>query len=323
MAIKAYLFDAQGVDHPEQLEHGLTNSVGDAQLLWVNATDPSDEDLGQISSAFKIRKDVLKSVLRSTTQPRIDTSDDYVHITVLAPLAEGRHFKASQLDLFAGPNYVIALHTGAIDFLDSFNEQTSGDTKLGELDSGTFLVALLNRFINRYFELLDELGAEVDKLDERALNNRSGQTFLTRIVQLRHQVSEVRWILSPHRQVFATLAGPDFGKVAFLDSTADFAGLLDRLEKALDGVENTREMVIGSFEVFTTVTAHNTNQSVRLLTIITVVIGLSGVIAGVMGMNFTDWDFFHTGAFGFLVVIAGIVLLAVATLALAKWRNLF
>jgi magnesium transporter len=323
MPVKVYLFDAEGEDHPEELHDGLAGSIGEKQLLWVNAADPSEDDLRQIAAALNIKESVLDYAMSPTRHPRIETEDNYVSMTVMAPLVEGPHFKTTPIALVAGPNYVAALHNGTIDFLDSFDEQTRGDTKLGELDSGTFLVALLNRFINRYFELLDDLGVEVDRLDERALSNRKGQTFLNRIVQLRHQVSELRWILSPHRQVFATLAGPDFGKVAFVDSTADFVGLLDRMEKALNGVEITREMVIGSFEVYTTVTAHNTNQSVRLLTIITVVVGLSGVIAGAMGMNFTDWEFFHTGAFGFTTVVVGMVLLAVVTLALAKWRNLF
>jgi magnesium transporter len=323
MSVKAYLFDAEGADHPQELHDGLAGSISEKQLLWVNAADPSEEELRQIAAALNIEVDVLHRAISPTRHPRIETVGSYVNMTVMAPLVEGKHFKATPLALVAGPNYVVALHNGTIDFLDSFDEQTRGDTKLGELDSGTFLVAMLNRFINRYFELLDDLGVEVDRLDERALSSRKGHTFLNSIVQLRHQVSELRWILSPHRQVFATLAGPDFGKVAFVDSTADFAELLDRMEKALNGVEVTREMVIGSFEVYTTVTAHNTNRSVRLLTIITVVVGLSGVIAGAMGMNFTDWEFFHTGAFGFTVVVAGMVLLALVTLALAKWRNLF
>lgn len=323
MSVKAYLFDAEGADHLEELHDGLAGSISEKQLLWVNATDPGEEDIRQIAAALNIKEDMLDYAMSATRHPRIETEGNYVSMTVMTPLVDGKHFKATPLALVAGPNYVVALHNGTIDFLDSFDEQTGGDTKLGELDSGTFLVGMLNRFINKYFELLDDLGEEVDRLDERALSNRKGQTFLNRIVQLRHQVSELRWILSPHRQVFATLAGPDFGKVAFVDSTADFAGLLDRMEKALNGVEITREMVIGSFEVYTTVTAHNTNQSVRLLTIITVVVGLSGVIAGAMGMNFTDWEFFHTGAFGFTVVVVGMALLAVVTLALAKWRNLF
>jgi Mg2+ and Co2+ transporter CorA len=323
MSIESYLFDAQGADHREKLRDGLAKSIGDDQLLWIDATDPSEEELGQITGALGLKESALAAATRPTRHPRIENHNDFVHMTVMAPLCEGKHYKGTPVELIAGRNYVVALHREAIDFIQSFDEQTHGDTKLGELDSGTFLTAILNRFINRYFELLDDLGLEVDRLDERALKSRRGQTFLNRIVQLRHQVSELRWILAPHRQVFATLAGPDFGKVAFVDSTADFAGLLDRMEKALSGVEVTREMVIGSFEVFTTVTAHNTNESVRLLTIITVVIGLSGVIAGVMGMNFADWEFFKTGAFGVMVVVAGMVVLTVVTLALAKWRNLF
>jgi len=323
MSIKAYLFDAQGVDHEVTLADVAAENIGEKQILWVDVTDPGEQDLGQVATSLKIEGDVLRMALAASDGPRIMTQGDHVYIRVIAPMVDGIHFRGRILSLIAGPNYVVALHSGAIGFLERFDEQTRGDTQLGEFDSGTFLVALLDRFITSYFEVLDMLADKVDHLDENALKNRRDRDLLNDIVQLRNQVTELRRMLTPHRQVFATLASPDFDKVAFPGSTPDFGSLRDKLEKALDGVENARDMVIGSFDVFTSVMAQSTNDTVRVLTIITVVIGLSGVIAGVMGMNFTDWEFFHTGVIGFMLVVAAIIVLATVTLLLAKWRRLY
>jgi Mg2+ and Co2+ transporter CorA len=323
MPIKAYLFDAQGVDHPIELDECLAENIGENQLLWINASDSQEQELLQVGASLEIPDKVLGKAFEPTNRPYIETAGNLVQLTVIAPLLQGLHFKALTLQLIAGDNYVIAIHQGTIDFLNQFDEQTRGDTQLGELDSGTFLVALLNRFINSYFEVLDTLSGKVDRLDESALENKHGGNLLNEIVQLRHQVTELRTLLSPHRQVFTTLAGVDFEKMAFGDSNPDFGSILDRVEKALDAVENMRQMVIGSFEVFTSVMAQDTNDTVRLLTVVTVVIGLSGVVAGVMGMNFTDVEFFKTGLFGFITVVSSMILLGVAVLVLAKWRRLY
>lgn len=323
MPIKAYLFDAQGVDHQIDPDDNLAEQIGNDQLLWIVAADAQKDEFLRVGASLKISDDVLNDVLNSPTVPRIQTVENFVHITLIVPKLEGIHFKPLALELIAGPNYVLAIHCDQIDFLNKFDEQTRGNTQLGEFDSGTFMVALLNRFINTYFDVLDTLGSKIDHLDETALENKAGQKLLTSIVQLRHQVTELRTLLAPHRQVFTTLAGVDFEKMAFGDSNPDFKGILARVEKALEGVESTREMVIGSFEVFTSITAQNTNDTVRLLTVVTVVIGLSGVIAGVMGMNFTDVDFFKTGFIGFAIVVTGMVLLAIAVLYYAKRRRLY
>ena len=50
--------------------------------------------------------------------------------------------------------------------------------------------------------------------------------------------------------------------------------------------DRAREIVVGSFGLHATRTAQDTNQPVKMLTHVTVVIGLIGAIPGIFGMNF-------------------------------------
>jgi Mg2+ and Co2+ transporter CorA len=79
-------------------------------------------------------------------------------------------------------------------------------------------------------------------------------------------------------------------------------------------------MVIGTFELFMTGTSQSTNDTMKVLTLVTLVVGLMGVIAGTMGMNFTT-GFFESGTPGFVSTIAGMFLLTVAVMAVARWRR--
>ncbi len=38
MSTKAYLFDAQGEDHPLELDECLADNIGENQQLWINAS---------------------------------------------------------------------------------------------------------------------------------------------------------------------------------------------------------------------------------------------------------------------------------------------
>ena len=58
----------------------------------------------------------------------------------------------------------------------------------------------------------------------------------------------------------------------------------------------------------------------RVLTFVTVVIGVLAFLAGVLGMNF-DMPLFHTGADGFLLTVGAMILLTGIAVVLAKRRK--
>ena len=90
----------------------------------------------------------------------------------------------------------------------------------------------------------------------------------------------------------------------------------------MDAVENARELVVGSFELFTTRTAQRTNETMRVLTFVTVLLGSLAVVAGALGMNFRT-PFFDSGARGFWTAIGAMAAIVLAALGLARWRRWF
>ena len=84
--------------------------------------------------------------------------------------------------------------------------------------------------------------------------------------------------------------------------------------------ESLGDLVVGSFELFATRSAERTNDTMRALTFVTVLLGTLSVVAGTLGMNFAA-PFFDTGGRGFWVAFAGMLLLAGISLAVARWRR--
>jgi len=122
--------------------------------------------------------------------------------------------------------------------------------------------------------------------------------------------------------VFSALSRPDFRPSESDQANAHFAALDTRYERAMDMVENTRDLVVGSFELFSSQVALQTNTSMRLLSFIAVVVGTLAVMAGILGMNF-DAPFFKTQATGFWMAVAAMVVLAAASVALGRYRQWF
>ena len=198
-----------------------------------------------------------------------------------------------------------------VPFLDDFRDRLGPDTEIGRLTAPSFLAALLDWQVGTYFAAVDDLERRVDVLDERALK-QSSDDVLRDMMLMRRRISAIRRTLTPHREVYAALARPDFEVLASSESAAYFRALVDRMERAIGAVENARELLIGSFDIFMTRTGQRTNDVMRILTIISVILLPAAVIAGVMGMNFQVGLFETPELFwvliGSMVVIAAVVL---------------
>ena len=101
---------------------------------------------------------------------------------------------------------------------------------------------------------------------------------------MRRRIGLIRRTLAPHRVAFAALARPDMALHEELGEP--WPGLTDRLDRALDAVENLRDLLLGTFEIYMGRTAQDANDTMKVLTLLSAVLLPGVVLAGVMGMNF-------------------------------------
>jgi magnesium transporter len=85
-------------------------------------------------------------------------------------------------------------------------------------------------------------------------------------------------------------------------------------------VNRAQAIIVGSFDLYATRTAQDTNQLVKTLTVVTVSMGLAEVIATVFSMNF-EIPFTSTGVTGFSIVVGAMIAVAVLSWLFAVWRR--
>jgi magnesium transporter len=159
-----------------------------------------------------------------------------------------------------------------------------------------------------------------DRLDEQALINPSGKSLLGRMVALRRRVSRLRASLARQRGIFYGLSRPDFQLAVEAGAVPHFQVLTGRFERAIDEVEHTRDLIVGSFELFSSRAAQQTNELVKVLTFLTAVIGICAAVAGVFGMNF-DAAFYANGDTGFYATVAVLIVIIAGTSVWARRRG--
>lgn len=323
--VRAMLFDADGSDRSVDAGTIAISALNSQQLLWIDVQDDEAHDADAVLARLATQLElgdgaaVLLQNLGDGTQLR--NFGDWFLAEAVAVEHEGElRFRGRGLAIVCGRNFVLSLHRGPIDFLDELRDRERADSRIGSLSAESFSASLLGWLVDSYLQAVTDFEAAVDRLEVSVLASRVHRECLPELAQLRRGASRLRRMLAPHRHVFAALARPDFRPDE--DGTADkhFRALDQRFERAMDAVENARDLVVGSFELFATRSAERTNDTMRALTFVTVLLGSLAVMAGVLGMNF-QVPLFESGMRGFWIAIGAMAGIAVVATAVARWRR--
>jgi len=314
---RAVLFDADGSDCEIAVATIDLAALSQRQLLWIDHPGPPPEALLRRLSLG----DALPALLKGEARPMLQNFGDWFLLRVVAiARTQPLQFGGQVLTILVGRNFVVSLHQEPLDYVNQLLERERADTRIGVLSAESFTASLLDWQMATYFDAVTELEEEVDRLEVQLLTQPILRERVPELAVLRRAASRLRRLLTPHRTVFGAMARPDFRPDDSEEEQAQLRTLNDRFERALDAIEAARELVIGSFELFASRTAQRTNDTMRVLTFVTVLLGSLSVLAGALGMNF-EAPIFHTGTRGFIITLSVMAAVVVVALLVAKRRN--
>lgn len=313
--MKAVLYDAKGHDRDVSLEEGLP-PLNEQNLLWVDVTGHGSEDLDRLGQLFGLHPRLLADLKHPKRQIALNNYGDYFELDVVTipghPAIAGNkspNLTKAKLHFIVGRLWLITVHTEEIAFLSEFREQDRGETLIGALSPASLTASLLDWHLSAYLGVMESFEVFVDGLDVKMLADKSVRDdLLAQVVAGRRYVSSLRRMLAPQRQIFYGLSRPDFSIVAASNAAEHFKSLEHRFERAVDTVEHGRDLITGSFELFSTRVSETTNVLIRRLTFLSLMLGAIGAVAGIFGMNF-ETPYTQSGVTGFWTVIATLSLL--------------
>jgi len=349
--IRAQLYDADGHDREIALTEVRVGVLGSHQLLWLDAAAPTRDEMRDIGHTFELRDDSLAALTRASRRPRLDSYGTYLQFDVgtivergdaasaeetrteavsspqrvtiagdqRLPVVRSAPLRWDRLHLICGDRFVITVHDRPLPFLDVFQRQDKGETKIGVLNGAAFAASLLDMHLGTFFDAIERIEHAADELDDAVLARSGARGTLHTLAALRGEVADLRRLLALQREVVYGLSQPKFAALTGETAAPYLRTLNERFNRAIDAAESARALLLGSFELFATRTALETNDLVKILTFVTALLGALGVIAGVFGMNF-PLGVFERRSPAFAAVLAGMGGLALLAVFVA-WRR--
>ena len=286
--IAVRLFDADRTDTVLELEAALRRRINARQLLWIDVEGPLDTGTADaIAKRLELKPGTRTNLEHPRAGAHVAVHGSYFHIRLATEADHEPSESPHWLDLVAAENVVLSSHADPIPFLADLDDRIEADATVGAIDAAAFVATTIDSAVTSYFKAIDEIEEAVEQLDARALTRTDGSDVLADLVALRRRIARLRRVLSSQRDVFAAFRTPDFGVIATGQDSEAFHALAVRFDDALQSVDDSRDGLLGSFDIFMTRTGQRTNEIMKILALATVLLLPGSLIAGLLGMNVT------------------------------------
>jgi magnesium transporter len=274
----------------------------------LDLTSPSAETLTDVAAILGLHPLIAQDIRDRNERSKIAEIGDVLHIVLFALRFAGEA-DASEVDVVLGERFLLTSHEADWDANDAPLLRGSSAEILSH-GPDKLLYAIADYIVDGYFPVLDRLAEEIDQLQDDVIE-RASQWTLQRLFILKRELLGIRRATSPAREVFNQLTNRDLPLIR-RDHVVYFRDVYDHLIRVTDELDNYRELVSGTLDVYLSTVNNNLSLIMKRLTGVTVILAGIGAVAGIFGMSEAGAAFGGSEAGGFWLVTAATVALAVS-----------
>ena len=287
---------------------------------WIDLLDPSADELRRCApreleeTAFELLEAEPKH--EDEPRPTLQGHGDYVFGVFLVAVAVPQEDQVfyQEVDLVLTHETLLTVRKTPPGGRPPYEPADVRAAVKPDDSSGMIAYRLLDDIAERYLDLVDDLNAEIDELEDKVEDLPASQTR-TRLSDLRHDLLHIRRTLSPMRdavrRVVDDVVEVEEGPEVFPhDVEVAFNGAYDKLLRALDGLELSRDLIASVRDYAQAKIANDQNEVMKRLTAIASILLVPTFIVGVYGQNFDHMPELHWRlgyAYSWGVILATVV----------------
>jgi len=284
-------------------------------LFFINVAKPTDFEMKFLKNTYDFNPLNLEDYLYKRQIPKIENHEKYDLLVLRFPIFSENmpenshqygtllsttftHFNKKRLtsgyvNFFISKEYVVVIHDGILPQIDrifALCQKTLYNRSEYMGKGAAFLVyKIVDALVDDSFPPINELTATIDKIDTD-LEVKQSQKTLEEISTVRRNLVVFHTMIKPILPLFKELKE---GKHKELNGSMQplWRNILDHLRKIMDRVEDNIELIEGISDSNESFIMTQTNLTIRVLTVITVIILPLQVLGGFYGMNVENLPF--------------------------------
>jgi magnesium transporter len=268
---------------PEEVKRLLDGSVP----FWLDlqassghggaANDPVHELLRDV---FHIHPLALEDSEHFGQRPKLDMYDDFALLVVYGP---GESDQLTEVHCYCAERYLVTVHRRPCPCLtDVVMRMQAGETTPSIL---MVLYRVVDTLVEGYIPILSALDDRIDELEDEILRSPT-EAQLGELFDMKRALIALRKVVTPQRDVFATLIGAETLPGMTPDGERYFRDVYDHLIRVSDLVDSYRDLLSGAMDTHLSTVSNRLNVVMKQLTIIATVFLPLSFLTGFFGQNF-------------------------------------
>lgn len=261
--------------------------------VWVDLLDP-DEDAIRNAVGVDLHGTALERLLTRAEEgdeprPRLEEQGEYVFGVLMVPSLDGDgELVQREIDVVVkGDRFVTVRKTPPAGQPFECEEVAKALSNEGSTP-GQCLYLLVDDIAERFLDLIDTFDDNIDELEDNVEEWPSSE-IRDKISNLRHGILRVRRSLAPTRDVARSVLDDRVeltGEELFPhDVEVRFADAYDKLLRATDGLDLSRDLLAGVRDFHQAQVAQDQNEVMKRLTVVASMLLVPTFIVGLYGQN--------------------------------------
>ncbi|MDE5789230.1 MAG: magnesium transporter CorA family protein [Clostridia bacterium] len=292
----------------------LTQCEDFTPLCWVDMVSPTDGEVERVAAQTGIPEDMIKAALDEEERARTEFDEGCSLFVVDCPIIEesdaGDSYSTLPLAVIYNRNCIMTVCLKGNPVLKDF---ITGRTKVKCNDPVQFILNFMLGNAKRFLYCLKQIDRRSQRV-QAELGTKLKNDDILQLLELENSLVYFSTSLNSNAKVHEKLA-----KVGHVTADEDYADIYDDLviecNQAIEMCKIYKDTLTVSMDAYGSVISNNANDSMKKLTIITILLAIPTMIAGFWGMNMpVPFQAFHgeTSTVWFWVVIAGALALTAA-----------
>lgn len=280
---------------------------------WVNLDGLHDHSIiSKLGEHFALHSLLLEDIT-SEHQPKAEEYEDYLFFTLkmLYKIKEGE-IEYEQISFVLGKDYLLSFQEKEGDPFASFRDRIRMDQgRIRRKKPDYLLYRLIDIIVDNYYVVLDEIGLQIEQIEEDIYQNPSSKEF-QKIQRLKKELIFLRKALYPLRDALSKLIKDESG---FIESqnARYFSDIYDHVVHLIDSMDTYKDLTTSLMDIHINTLNTRMNEVMKVLTVISTIFMPLTFIVGVYGMNFhympeIPWKWGYPAIWGVMILIAAAML---------------
>lgn len=313
--MQARILDGDKLQTTTSLQE-ISAAFNAGKRIWVDLERQSKDADTLLADVLKLHPLTIEDIWAERSRPKIDDFDAYLYIIVHG-IGAAKHDKLQtvEIDMVVGPNWLVT-HDPAGLVSDDIGTELDHSARVMVKGVAWLAHALLDRAVDRYMPVIDQLDAEIETLEDDVLDKAGtarGKAVLHRILVFKRRLQELRRMGIHQREILLRLSRGELDEIP-AEVLPFYRDVYDHFLRISDIAEGYRDLVTSALDAYLSVQSNRMNEIMKALTLMSTVMLPLTFIVGLYGMNFKhmpelDWLYGYPSVIGFMVlVVAGILL---------------